>query len=42
MTSMLKTSASTVRNWEIGEKHPIYASLKLLNRSELKGLEALL
>ena len=42
LTSVLNTSASTVRNWEIGEKHPMDASLKLLNLSERKGLEALL
>jgi putative transcriptional regulator len=40
--SLLNTSASTVRQWEIGEKHPSGASQKLLNLLERKGLEGIL
>jgi putative transcriptional regulator len=42
LASVLNTSASTVRKWEIGEKHPSGPSLKLLNLLERKGLEAVL
>jgi putative transcriptional regulator len=42
MASVLNTSASTVRKWEIGEKHPSGPSLKLLNLLDRKGLDALL
>jgi putative transcriptional regulator len=42
MATVLNTSASTVRKWEIGEKHPSGPSLKLLNLLDRKGLEALL
>ena len=42
LASVLNTSASTVRKWEIGEKHPSGPSLKLLNLLERKGLEAIL
>jgi len=39
--SVLNTSVSTVRQWEIGQKHPSGPSLKLLNLLDRKGLEAL-
>ena len=42
LASVLNTSLSTVRQWEIGEKHPSGPSLKLLNLLERKGLEALI
>lgn len=42
MASVLNTSASTVRKWEMGEKHPSGPSLKLLNLLDRKGLDALL
>jgi len=37
----LNTSASTVRQWEIGEKHPRGTSLKLLNLVYDKGIGVL-
>jgi len=40
--AVLNTSLSTVRPWEIGDKHPSGPSLKLLNLLDRKGLEALL
>ncbi len=40
--SVLNTSPSTVRKWEIGEKHPSGPSLKLLNILDRKGLEGVL
>lgn len=42
LASVLNTSVSTVRQWEIGEKHPSGPSLKLLELLDRKGLEALL
>lgn len=42
LAAILNTSLSTVRKWEIGEKHPSGPSLKLLNLLERKGLEAVL
>ena len=39
--SVLNTSLSTVRQWEIGDKHPSGPSLKLLDLLDRKGLEAL-
>jgi putative transcriptional regulator len=42
MASVPNTSASTVRKWEIGEKHPSGPSLKLLNLLDRKGLDVLL
>lgn len=42
LASVLNTSASTVRQWEIGAKHPSGPSLKLLNLLDRKGLEALI
>lgn len=42
LASVLNISLSTVRKWEIGEKHPSGPSLKLLNLLKRKGLAALL
>ena len=42
LASVLNTSASTVRKWEIGEKRPSGPSLKLLNLLDRKGLETIL
>ena len=42
LASVLNTSLSTVRKWEIGDKHPSGPSQKLLNLLERKGLEAVL
>lgn len=42
LASVLNTSLSTVRQWEIGDKHPSGASQKLLNLLERKGLEVLI
>lgn len=42
LASLLNTSASTVRKWEIGEKSPSGPSLKLLNLLDRKGVEVLL
>jgi putative transcriptional regulator len=42
LAAVLNTSASTVRQWEIGEKHPSGPSLKLLDLLDRKGLEALI
>ncbi len=40
--SVLNTSLSTVRQWEIGAKHPSGPSLKLLNLLDKKGLQVLI
>ena len=37
----LNTSVSTIKQWELGEKHPRGTSLKLLNLVAKKGLAAL-
>jgi len=42
LAAVLNTSLSTVRKWELGDKHPSGPSLKLLNLLERKGLEAVL
>jgi putative transcriptional regulator len=42
LAAVLNTSISTVRKWEIGDKHPSGPSLKLLNLLDRKGLEAIL
>ncbi len=42
LAMVLNTSLSTVRQWEIGDKHPSGPSLKLLNLLDRKGLEALI
>ena len=40
--AVLNTSLSTVRKWEVGDKHPSGPSLKLLSLLERKGLEVML
>jgi putative transcriptional regulator len=40
--AILNISVSTVQKWEIGDKRPGGASLKLLSLIERKGLEAVL
>ncbi len=42
LAAVLNTSLSTVRKWEVGDKHPSGPSLKLLNLLERKGLEGVL
>lgn len=42
LASLLNTSLSAVRQWELGDKHPSGPSQKLLNLLERKGLEALI
>lgn len=42
LAAVLNTSLSTVRKWEVGDKHPSGPSLKLLHLLERKGLEAVL
>jgi putative transcriptional regulator len=42
LASILNTSLSTVRRWEIGHKRPSGPSLKLLDFLDRKGLEALI
>lgn len=42
LAAVLNTSLSTVRQWEIGDKHPSGPSLKLLNILDRKGLDALI
>lgn len=42
LASVLNTSLSTVRKWEIGDKKPSGPSQKLLSLLERKGLEAVL
>ena len=42
LAAVLNTSLSTVRQWEIGDKHPSGASLKLLDLLDRKGLESLI
>jgi putative transcriptional regulator len=41
LAAMLNTSLSTVRQWEIGDKHPSGPSVKLLNLLDRKGIEGL-
>ncbi|UFS72058.1 DNA-binding transcriptional regulator [Geomonas sp. RF6] len=41
LASLLNTSVSSVRKWEVGEKHPGGLALKLLNILDRKGLEVL-
>ena len=41
LATVLNTSLSTVRQWEIGEKQPSGPSLKLLSLLDRKGLEIL-
>ena len=42
LASVLNTSPSTVRQWEIGAKNPSGPSRKLLNLLDKKGLEVLI
>lgn len=42
LASVLNTSTSTVRKWEVGDKRPSGPSQKLLDILEPKGLEAVL
>jgi putative transcriptional regulator len=42
LAAVLNTSVSTVRKWELGDKHPSGPSLKLLSLLDRKGLEAVL
>jgi putative transcriptional regulator len=42
LASVLNTSASAVRKWELGDKRPSGPSQKLLDLLERKGLEAVL
>lgn len=42
LASLLNTSPSAVRQWELGDKHPSGPSQKLLNLLERKGLDALI
>lgn len=42
LAAVLNTSISTVRKWEIGDKHPSGPSLKLLNLLDRKGLDAVI
>ncbi len=42
LASVLNTSTSTVRKWEVGDKRPSGPSQKLLDILERKGLEAIL
>jgi putative transcriptional regulator len=39
LASVLNTSPSTVRKWEVGDKKPSGPSLKLLHLIDRKGLE---
>ncbi|MBI4937423.1 MAG: helix-turn-helix domain-containing protein [Nitrosomonadales bacterium] len=42
LAAVLNISLSTVRQWEIGDKHPSGPSLKLLYMLDRKGLDALI
>jgi len=42
LATVLNTSLSTVRQWEIGDKRPSGPSRKLLNLLDRKGLEVLI
>lgn len=42
LASVLNTSTSTVRKWEVGDKRPSGPAQKLLDILERKGLEAVL
>jgi putative transcriptional regulator len=42
LASVLNTSASTVRKWEVGDKRPSGPSQKLLDLLARKGLEAVI
>ncbi|MBU5614457.1 helix-turn-helix domain-containing protein [Geomonas azotofigens] len=40
MASLLNTSVSSVRKWEVGDKHPGGLALKLINILDRKGMDA--
>lgn len=40
--ALLNTSVSTVQKWEIGQKRPTGAALKLLQLVKTRGLEVML
>ena len=42
LATVLNTSLSTVRQWEIGDRQPSGPSLKLLSLLDRKGLEVLI
>lgn len=42
LATVLNASISTVRKWEVGDKHPSGLSLKLLSILDRKGLDALI
>lgn len=42
LAAALNISLSTVRQWEIGDKHPSGPSLKLLNLIDKKGFESVM
>jgi putative transcriptional regulator len=42
LAAVLNTSLSTVRKWEVGDKHPSGPSVKLLNLLDRKGLDAII
>ncbi len=42
LASVLNTSVSTIRQWEVGDKHPSGPSLKLLDLLKRKGLDGVL
>jgi len=42
LATVLNTCLSTVRQWEIGAKHPSGPSLKLLDLLDRKGLDVLI
>ncbi|HXH54309.1 MAG TPA: DNA-binding transcriptional regulator [Gammaproteobacteria bacterium] len=41
LAAIINISPSTVRKWEIGDKHPSGPSLKLLNILDTKGINVL-
>ncbi|MBP6104436.1 MAG: helix-turn-helix domain-containing protein [Gammaproteobacteria bacterium] len=41
LAAIINTSLSTVRQWEIGDKHPSGPSMKLLNILDKKGINSL-
>ena len=42
LATVLNTSVSTIRQWEVGDKHPSGPSLKLLDLLKRKGLDGVL
>jgi len=41
LAAVINASPSTIRQWEIGDKHPSGPSLKLLNLLDTKGIQVL-